>query len=131
MIESRVIPRQGDRDVKILALDLGQSHTVACEYDLLTAATAFRRVATTPVALQELAEAIRPEQVVVEIGSVTGWVSDLVQAAGIPLQVANAAALAWRWSNTKRKTDRDGALRLAQLSALNQLPQVHVPQRDV
>ena len=65
--------------MKILALDLGQSQTVACEYELLTAKTQFRRVATEPTALRKLLEANRPERVVVEIGSVTGWVSDLVQ----------------------------------------------------
>lgn len=117
--------------MKILALDLGQSTSVACEYDSLTAKAQFRRVATTPAVFRELLETCGPARVVVEIGSVTGWVSDLVQAMGIPLQVANTAAPAWRWSNTKRKTDRDDALRLAQLSALNQLPQVHVPQREV
>ncbi len=117
--------------MKILALDLGQSTSVACTYEATTAKAVFQRVSTTPVALQQLLEEIQPDRVVVEIGSVTGWVSDLVQAAEIPLQVANTAAPAWRWSNTKRKTDRDDALRLAQLSALNQLPQVHVPPRDV
>jgi len=117
--------------MKILALDLGQSQSVACVYESTTANAEFRRVATSPAAIHELLESLRPERVVVEIGSITGWVSDLVQATGIPLEVANTAAPAWRWSNTKRKTDRDDALRLAQLSALNQLPQVHVPQRDV
>ncbi len=117
--------------MKILAVDLGQSHSVACVYDSVSAKAEFRRITTMPSAIQVLLDEVRPERVVVEIGSVTGWVSDLVQAAGISWQVAHTAAPAWRWSNTKRKTDRDDALRLAQLSAMNQLPQVHVPERDV
>ena len=117
--------------MKILALDLGQSQTVACEYESSTASARLRRVVTTPLAISDLLAAVNPDRVVVEIGSVTGWVCDLVEVEKIPLQVANTAAPAWRWSNTKRKTDRDDALRLAQLSALNQLPQVHVPPRDV
>ncbi len=117
--------------MKILAVDLGQSHSVACVYDSVSSKAEFRRIATMPSAVRVLLDEVQPERVVVEIGSVTGWVSDLVQTAGISLQVANTAAPAWRWSNTKRKTDRDDALRLAQLSAMNQLPQVHVPEREV
>jgi transposase len=129
--ERQFAPLYKERNMNILALDLGQRQSVACVYEASTARHEFRRVATTPAALQDLLDEVKPDRVVVEVGLVTGWVSDLVQAAGIPMQVANTAAPAWRWSNTKRKTDRDDALRLAQLSAMNQLPQVHVPPRDV
>ena len=60
-----------------------------------------------------------------------GWVGDLVREAGIELQVANPNHEGWRWRNVKRKTDRLDALKLAQLSAMDQLPQVHLPQRKV
>ena len=55
--------------------------------------------------------------------------SDLVRERGIELQVANPNHEAWRWKSVKRKTDRDDAIKLAQLSSMNQLPQVVVPER--
>jgi transposase len=45
--------------------------------------------------------------------------------------VANTAAEAWRYKHAKRKTDRDDALRLAQLEALGQIPEVVVPAKPV
>jgi transposase len=41
--------------------------------------------------------------------------------------VANTASEAWKFKHTQRKTDKDDALRLAQLQALGQLPTVTVP----
>jgi len=49
----------------------------------------------------------------------------------IPCRVANTAAEAWKYKHAKRKTDRDDALRLAQLEALGQLPAVVVPAKRV
>jgi len=49
----------------------------------------------------------------------------------VPIEVANTNHEAWRWKNVKRKTDRDDALKLAQLSAMGQLPQVRLPSRRV
>jgi transposase len=45
--------------------------------------------------------------------------------------VANTASEAWKFKHTKRKTDRDDALRLAQLEALGQLPEVVTPAKSV
>ena len=53
---------------------------------------------------------------------ISGWVYDLVSEMGFAVAVANPANEAWRWTKVKRKTDRDDALRLAQLEALGQLP---------
>lgn len=117
--------------MKILALDLGKSKSVACEYEVGTGKARFATLPTSPTAFDELLLRIAPDRVVIEVSSAAGWVADLVEGSGIELQVANTAAPAWRWSNTKRKTDRDDALRLAQLSALNQLPQVRLPARDL
>jgi transposase len=41
--------------------------------------------------------------------------------------VANPSHEAWRWTKVKRKTDRDDALKLASMSAMRQLPTVHMP----
>jgi transposase len=43
------------------------------------------------------------------------------------VKVANTAAEAWKFKHLKRKTDRDAALRLAELEAIGQLPTVCLP----
>ena len=40
------------------------------------------------------------------------------------------ATRVWRWKRVKRKTDRDDALKLARLTAMNQLPTVYMPERS-
>ena len=117
--------------MKILAIDLGKTKSVACCYESESAEHRFLTIPTTPQDLHDLVVKLEPDRVVIEICSAAGWVADLMEAVEVELQIANTAAPAWRWSNTKRKTDRDDALRLAQLSALNQLPQVVLPPRDV
>jgi transposase len=68
---------------------------------------------------------------VIEVGAPAGWVHDLATALGIEVQVANPSHEGWRWRNVKRKTDKLDALKLAQLSAMDQLPQVYMPGRAV
>ena len=115
----------------ILALDLGKSKTVACTLDKLDGTGRFTTVATTPTALTALFEAEQPDRVVFEIGPQAGWVHDLVAAHGLDAQVANPNHEAWRWRHVKRKTDRLDALKLARLSAMNQLPTVYMPSPRV
>ena len=117
--------------MKILAIDLGKCKSVACEYEAMTGEHRFETIQTSPQALHDLLVSVRPGRVVIEVCSVAGWVGDLVRALDIELQVANPNHDAWRWKNVKRKTDRDDALKLAQLSAMNQLPVVHLPAKDV
>jgi transposase len=74
---------------------------------------------------------VRPAVVVIEACSLSGWVSDLCGERGVPCKAANTAAEAWKYKHTKRKTDRDDALRLAHLEALGQLPAVAVPGKRV
>src|SRR4030095_9456141 len=50
---------------------------------------------------------------------------------GVACKVANTASEAWKYKHAKRKTDRDDALRLAQLEALGQRPEVVVPEKRV
>ena len=68
---------------------------------------------------------------VIEIGSAAGWIHDLAVTMGLEIQVANPNHEAWRWKNVKRKTDKDDALKLAQLSAMNQLPTLQLPSTEV
>ena len=117
--------------MRILAIDLGKCKSVACKYTAATGEHTFETFQTRPQMLHDLLVAVRPERVVIEVCSAAGWVGDLVRALEIELQVANTNHEAWRWKNVKRKTDRDDALKLAQLSAMNQLPLVHLPEKDV
>src|SRR5262249_22811250 len=64
---------------------------------------------------------------VIEACLLAGWVHDLCVRAGFTCKVANTASDAWKFKHTNRKTDKDDALRLAQLEALGQLPTVCVP----
>ena len=92
----------------------------------------FRKVASTPTAMHdELLTRREVDRVVIEVSGQAGWVADLCRALGIVVQVANANGQAWRWRNVKDKSDRQDALKLAKLSAMNQLSLVHVPAKAV
>src|SRR5205807_47166 len=65
--------------------------------------------------------------VVVEACANAGWAHDLAAGHGLRVKVANTSGEAWRFQHLKRKTDRDDALRLAELEALGQLPTVALP----
>src|SRR4051812_13843010 len=115
----------------ILAIDLGKYKCVSCAYDRATAAAEFRTITTSRAEVERLVRTTRPAVVVIEACTPAGWVHDLCGELGVPCKVANTAAEAWRYKHTKRKTDRDDALRLAQLEALGQLPEVVVPAKRV
>jgi transposase len=117
--------------MKILALDLGKSKSVACVYEAETSEHRFETIRTTATEIDDLMDREDPQRVVIEVCTAAGWVADLVRAREIELEVANPTHDAWRWKNVKRKTDRDDALKLAQLSAMRQLPTVHTPERRV
>lgn len=117
--------------MKILALDLGNYKSVSCSYETTSLAHKFGTVVTTPKALHDLLVEEEPDRVVIEICPLAGWVSDLVRALGMELEVASTTHDAWRWKNVKRKNDRQDGLKLAKLSALGQLTLVHVPEQGV
>lgn len=117
--------------MNILAMDLGKSNTVICNYDSETGKHQFGKVKTTPQEIHDLIAENSPDRVVFEIGASAGWVHDIVAALKIDVQVANTSHQAWRWKNVKKKNDRNDALKLAQLSAMNQLSLVHIPRHEV
>jgi transposase len=88
-------------------------------------------VVTTPTGLEQLVQEVKPDRVVIEICSIAGWVSDLVRRMGIEIQVANTADDSWRWRKVKKKNDRHDALKLAQLSAVNQIREVYIPATEI
>src|SRR5262245_32631076 len=108
----------------ILALDLGQYKSVACAYAGDPAAARFESLTTDRDPLRRLFAKHRPAVVVIEACALAGWVHDLCAELGLPCKVANTASAAWKFKHSKRKTDKDDALRLAQLEALGQLPAV-------
>jgi transposase len=117
--------------MKILALDLGKFKTVGCAYETTSGAHRFSATSTTPGALARLVQEVKPERVVIEVCNIAGWVCDLLRGMGVAVQVANTSDDAWRWRKVKKKNDRADALKVAQLSAVNQLREVHIPSIEV
>lgn len=116
---------------RILAIDLGKFKSVACNLDTQTNKHEFTKLPTRPQALHDLIVEQEPDRVVIEVGSQAGWVQDLCEGLGVPIEVANPNHEGWRWKNVKRKTDRTDALKLAKLSAVEQLPTVELPSSSV
>jgi transposase len=115
----------------ILAIDLGKYKSVACVYDRDSGEVVFRSVPSSREEFQRLIERSGPSVVVIEACTLAGWVHDLCVQLGVPCRVANTASEAWKFKHSKRKTDRDDALRLAELAALGQLPTVTIPPKPV
>lgn len=113
--------------MKILAIDLGKYNSVACLFDTTTNQSEFETIATQRWAFEQLLNQTKPDQMVIETSSITGWVHDYCRSLGYQVLVANPNAEAWQWKNVKRKTDKDDALKLAKLTALEQVSAVHVP----
>jgi transposase len=117
--------------MKILAIDLGKFKSTACVLDTISNEHAFSSIRTVAAEVHDLLALHQPQRVVIEIGSAAGWVKDMAEAMGLIVQVANPNHEAWRWKNVKRKTDKDDALKLARLSAMDQLPTVQLPANQV
>jgi transposase len=108
----------------ILAIDLGKFNSVFCWYDTASKATTFRTVPTNPDDFRH--ELLRQPgvTVVIEACSPAGWVHDLCDELKLPVLVANTNGPAWQWKHVKRKTDKDDALKLAKLVAVDELETV-------
>ena len=117
--------------MKILSLDLGKYKTVGCDYEGESGKHRFKGSSTTPAALAQLVREVKPDRVVIEVCNIAGWVCDLLRGMGVAVQVANTSDDAWRWRKVKKKNDRCDALKAAQLSAVNQLREVHIPSIEV
>jgi transposase len=111
----------------IVAIDLGKYKSVACLYNGDPATATFVTFATDRDRLKKLFAKHPPAAVIIEACLLAGWVHDLCHELGFPCHVANTASEAWKFKHSKRKTDKDDALRLAQLFTLGQLPTVTVP----
>ena len=117
--------------MKILSLDLGKYKTVGCDYERETGEHRFKGSFTAPAALEHLVKEVKPDRVVIEVCNIAGWVCDRLRAMGVEVQVANPNGDAWKWRKVKKKNDRRDALKMAQLSAMNQIEPVYIPKVEV
>jgi transposase len=115
----------------ILAIDLGKYKSVACVWDEGTGECQFVTFDTSGAELHKQVGKVRPAVVIIEACLLAGWVHDLCAQLGVRCLVANTASEAWKFKHLKRKTDKDDALRLAQLYLLGQLPTVTLPPATV
>jgi transposase len=115
----------------ILAVDLGKYKSVACILEARDGEFRFTSFETTRGELRKLLGQQQAGVVVIEACLLAGWVHDLCTELGVRCLVANTASEAWKFKHLKRKTDKDDALRLAQLHLLGQLPTVTLPSSRV
>jgi transposase len=109
----------------IVALDLGKYKSVAC----LWRAADDQQFTTLPTNRAELTRLFarqQPAVVLIEACLLCGWVRDLCQELGLECLVANTTSEAWKFKHLKRKTDRDDALRLAEVYLLGKFPSVAI-----
>lgn len=114
-----------------LAIDLGKFTSVACFFNTTTQEHHFETIPTQKLAIEQLLATPGIDQVVMEACGPSGWIHDICQEKKLPTIVCSTNEEAWAWKNTKRKTDRDDALKLAQMAMLKTLVPVHVPQPKV
>ncbi len=114
----------------ILAIDLGKYKSVVCIHER-DGEVRFLTLDTGRAELRCLIEKERPSIVIIEACLLAGWVHNLCVECGVRCRIANTASEAWKFKHLKRKTDRDDALRLAQLYLLDQLPTVTLPPTAV
>jgi len=112
---------------RILALDLGQ-HKSAARLHVTDGRPDFTStVPTTPQALHDLGVATDPDVVIIESSFLSYWVHDLFAAMGKQVIVTANNGPAWRWKNTRSKSDRGDAAKLIKMHLTGQLEPVHLP----
>jgi transposase len=115
--------------MKILALDLGKFKTVFC-FQIDDQSPVYGKAATDRQAIHDLLVERQPDRLVIEIGPSAGWVHDLGVALGLTVQVVNPNDERWHWKRVKEKSDRKDALKMVQLSRLESLPLMRMPDAN-
>ena len=113
--------------MKILALDLGKFNTMCCFFDSETRQSEFLTAVTDRHYLSTVFKKHKVDLVVMEACGPSGWINDLAISHGLKTLVCSTNEDAWKWSNVKRKTDKDDALKLARMAAMKELKAVHMP----
>jgi transposase len=116
--------------MKILALDLGKFNTMCCFFDSKTRKHTFLNATTDRSYLTTVFKKHKVDLVVMEACGPSGWINDLAVSLGLKTLVCSTNEDAWKWSNVKRKTDKDDALKLARMAAMNELKAVHMPSES-
>jgi transposase len=116
--------------MRILALDLGKFNTMCCFFDTKTRKHTFHTAPTERTYLSILFKKQKVDLVVMEACGPSGWINDLAISHGLKTLVCSTNEDAWKWSNVKRKTDKDDALKLARMAAMNELKAVHMPSEE-
>lgn len=111
----------------ILALDLGKFNTMCCVFNTKTRKHEFINAATERNYLTTLLKKTKCDLVVMEACGPCGWINDLAISLGHKTLVCSTNEDAWKWSNVKRKTDKDDALKLARMASMEELKPVHMP----
>ena len=111
----------------ILALDLGKFNTMCCLYNSKTRKHEFINAPTERNYLTTLLKKTKCDLVVMESCGPSGWINDLAMSLGHKTLVCSTNEDAWKWSNVKRKTDKDDALKLARMATMGELKAVHMP----
>lgn len=104
---------------------------MACWFDTETNQSQYETIPTVVFAIEQLLQEMQPNKVVIETGTMSGWVYDLCKGDGVEVNVANPSSEARQWRNVKRKTDQDDALKLAKLEALGQIVAVYMPALEM
>ena len=125
---SNPIPKE--QPVKILALDLGKFNTMCCFFDTKTRKHSFLNATTERNYLDTIFKKHKIDLVVMEACGPSGWINDLAKSHHLPTLVCSTNEDAWKWSNVKRKTDKDDALKLARMATMNELKAVHMPSEE-
>jgi len=60
----------------------------------------------------------------------SGWINDLAVSLGHTTLVCSTIEDAWKWSNVKRKTDKDDALKVARMASMGELKAVNMPSEN-
>ncbi|TWT78656.1 Transposase IS116/IS110/IS902 family protein [Planctomycetes bacterium CA13] len=115
----------------ICSLDLGKFKSVACFYDCKTRKFSFEAILTRRSHIDKLLDDNEFDLLVMEACGPSGWISDVCQQREIKTLVCSTNDEAWMWNKTKRKTDRDDALKLAKMAAMGVLTPVHVPKPEI
>jgi transposase len=113
--------------MKILALDLGKFNTMCCFFDTKTRKPTFLTAPTERGYLSTLFKKHQVDLVVMEACGPSGWINDVARSLGLKTLVCSTNEDAWKWSNVKRKTDKDDALKLARMASMKELKAVHMP----
>jgi len=100
---------------------------MCCFFDTKTRKHSFLNAATERNYLNTLFKKHKVDLVVMEACGPSGWINDLAISHGLKTLVCSTNEDAWKWSNVKRKTDKDDALKLARMAAMNELKAVHMP----